>query len=351
MKRFLSVFLLLLCAAPVMFAQIIDKPVATVKLTKVEVISAKQFRQRIEALEARTGQVISLDDRKKLLDLLVSEILINQAAAKEGVTVSQAELDARIQLAKQSGGAGLNLNRELTDAEFRALLQQNGMDWDEYQTQLREAVVQQKYVMQKKKPFFDKIAPPTAAEIEDFYETNKAAFVAPDMVRFQHIFIDTRNLPSKEEKDKARQRAEEVYRELQSGASFADLVVKYSDDRNSRYKGGDFGYLRRDDQARKQLLGREFFEAPFKMKVGEVSGVLASNIGFHIIKVTEKIPFKLLGLDDPIPPQNSSTVREQISAQLLQRKQGEYYQQALMDLIDEVKKKADIKIFEENLTW
>jgi peptidyl-prolyl cis-trans isomerase SurA len=351
MKRFLSVFLLLLCAAPVMFAQIIDKPVATVKLTKVEVISAKQFRQRIEALEARTGQVISLDDRKKLLDLLVSEILINQAAAKEGVTVSQAELDARIQLAKQSGGAGLNLNRELTDAEFRALLQQNGMDWDEYRTQLREAVVQQKYVMQKKKPFFDKIAPPTAAEIEDFYETNKAAFVAPDMVRFQHIFIDTRNLPSKEEKDKARQRAEEVYRELQSGASFADLVVKYSDDRNSRYKGGDFGYLRRDDQARKQLLGREFFEAPFKMKVGEVSGVLASNIGFHIIKVTEKIPFKLLGLDDPIPPQNSSTVREQISAQLLQRKQGEYYQQALMDLIDEVKKKADIKIFEENLTW
>lgn len=351
MKRLLSVFLLLLCAAPVMFAQIIDKPVATVKLTKVEVISAKQFRQRIEALEARTGQVIALEDRKQLLDLLVSEILINQAAAKEGITVSQAELDARIQLAKQSGGAGLNLNRELTDAEFRALLQQNGMDWDEYQTQLREAVVQQKYVMQKKKAFFDKIAPPTAGEIEDFYETNKAAFVAPDMVRFQHIFIDTRNLPSKEEKDKARHRAEEVYRELQSGASFADLVVKYSDDRNSRYKGGDFGYLRRDDQARKQLLGREFFEAPFKMKVGEVSGVLASNIGFHIIKVTEKIPFKLLGLDDPIPPQNSSTVREQISAQLLQRKQGEYYQQALMDLIDEVKKKADIKIFEENLTW
>jgi parvulin-like peptidyl-prolyl isomerase len=205
--------------------------------------------------------------------------------------------------------------------------------------------------MQKKKAFFDKIAPPTDAEIDDFYQTNKAAFVAPDMVRFQHIFIDTRNLPSKEEKDKARQRAEDIYRELRNGASFADLVVKYSDDRNSRYKGGDFGYLRRDDQARKQLLGRDFFEAPFKMRVGDVSGVLASNIGFHIIKITEKIPFKLLGLDDPIPPQNTSTVRQQISAQLLQRKQGEYYQQALMELIGELKKKADIKIFEENLNW
>jgi peptidyl-prolyl cis-trans isomerase SurA len=351
MKRILSIVLLVLCASPVVFAQIIDKPVATVKLTKVEVISAKQFRQKIEALEARTGQVISLEDRKKLLDLLVSEILINQAAAKDGITVSQPELDARIQLAKQSGGAGLNLNRELTDAEFRALLQQNGMDWEEYQKQLSEAIIQQKYVMQKKKAFFDKIAPPTDAEIDDFYQTNKAAFVAPDMVRFQHIFIDTRNLPSKEEKDKARQRAEDIYRELRNGASFADLVVKYSDDRNSRYKGGDFGYLRRDDQARKQLLGRDFFEAPFKMRVGDVSGVLASNIGFHIIKITEKIPFKLLGLDDPIPPQNTSTVRQQISAQLLQRKQAEYYQQALMELIGEVKKKADVKIFEENLTW
>ena len=87
------------------------------------------------------------------------------------------------------------------------------------------------------------------------------------------------------------------------------------------------------------------------MDVGEISGVLQSNIGFHIIRVTEKIPFRLLALDDPIPPQNNSTVREQISAQLLQQKQAEYYQQALMDLLAELKKKAEIRIFEENLSW
>jgi len=351
MKRLAAIVFIGALAAPGVFAQVIDKPAATVKLTKIEVISVKQFRQKIEALEARTGSPIPVADREKLLDLLISEILINQAAAKESVTASQAELDARIAMAKQSGGAGLNLNRELTDAEFRSLLQQSGMSWEEYQEQLKQAVIQQKYVLQKKKAFFDKIPEPDAREIEDFYESNKAAFVAPDMVRFQHIYIDTRNLASKDEKDKARQRAEDIYRELRNGASFSDLVVKYSDDRNSRYKGGDFGYLRRDDQARKQLLGRDFFEAPFKMKVGDVSGVLSSNIGFHIIKITEKLPFKLLGLEDPVPPQNASTVREQVSAQLLQRKQAEYYQQALMDLIDELKKKAEIKVFRENLTW
>jgi len=341
--------LTLLLVTPALFAQVIDKPVATVKLSKVEAISAKQFRQKVDEIEARTKSPLSQEDRRKLLDLLISEILIDQAAAMENVTVPQAELDARIEMARKTSGAGLNLNRELTDAEFRALLQQSGLSYEQYIEQLRKAVLQQKYVMQKKRAAFDKIAPPTDAEIEDFYQTNKTAFVVPDMVRFKHVYIDTRNLPSKEERDKARERAEEIQRELRGGASFDDLVVKYSDDKTSRYKGGDFGYLRRDDQARRQLLGREFFEAPFKMEVGQISGVLQSNIGFHIIRLTEKIPFRLLGVDDAIPPQNSSTVREQISAQLMQRKQAEYYQQALEDLLAELKKKASIKIFEENI--
>jgi peptidyl-prolyl cis-trans isomerase SurA len=351
MKRFFLFTAVLLLVAPTVFAQLIDKPVATVKLSKFEVISVKQFRQKIEDLEARTQNQLSLDDRRKLLDLMISEMLINQAAAKESITVSQDELESRIALARKTGGMGLNLNRELTDQEFRQLLQQSGMSWDEYVEQLRKAILQQKYVMAKKRAQFENLAPPSEAEIENFYDENKTAFVAPDMVRFKHIYIDTRNLTSASDKEKARSRAEEISRELQNGAAFDDLVIKYSDDKNSRYKGGDFGYLRRDDQARRQLLGKEFFDAPFKMDVGEISGVLQSNIGFHIIRVTEKIPFRLLALDDPIPPQSNSTVREQISAQLLQQKQAEFYQQALTDLLAELKKKAEIRIFEENLTW
>jgi len=351
MKRIFLVAAVALLVTPIVFAQLIDKPVATVKLSKFEVISVKQFRKQIEDLEARTQNTLSMDDRRKLLDLLISEMLIGQAASMENIAVSQGEIDSRIALARRTGGAGLNLNRELTEQEFRQLLQQSGLSWDEYVEQLEKAILQQKFVMQEKKELFDKIAPPPEAEIEDFYESNKTAFVAPDMVRFKHIYIDTRNLASADEKNQARTRAEEISRELRNGAAFDDLVVKYSDDKNSRYKGGDFGYLRRDDQARRQLLGREFFEAPFKMDVGQISGVLQSNIGFHIIRVTEKIPFRLLALDDPIPPQNNSTVRDQISAQLLQQKQAEFYQKALMDLVDELKKKAEIRIFEENLSW
>ncbi len=350
-KIFLAIIVSLLFGSGNSFAQSIDKPAATVKLDKFEVITVKQLNGKIEAIEKRTRKKLSTGDRKKFLDLLISEILIGQAASQENVTVTESEVNARIDLAKQSGGLSMNLNRKLTDAEFESIVNQSGLTWDEYLVQLKRAIIQQKYVMQKKQSFLENIPPPTEVEIIDFYEANKTAFVAPDMVRFKHIFIDTRNLQSKDAREKAREKAEEIYREVQNGASFEDMVVKYTEDNASRYRGGDFGYLRRDDAARKQLLGKDFFELTFRKKIGEISGVHQSYIGFHIIQIVEKIPFQLLNIDDKIPPRNSHTVKDEIRSQLLQRKQAEYYQKALLDIIAELKKKAEIKIFENNLSY
>ena len=252
MIRIISCLLPLLFTANLISAQLIDKPVATVKLEKFKVITVKQFIQKLQLIEERTKSRLLTEDRRRLLDLLIGEILIDQAAHMDNITVTRTEIDAKIKQARQQGGLSLNLNRELTDAEFKTLLQQSGMSYEEYLEQMENAILQQKFVMKKKQPFFNSLGEPSQAEIEDFYESNKTTFVSPDLVRFKHIYIDTRNLLSKEEKDQARQRALDIYRELQNGAAFEDLVVKYSDDKNSRYRGGDFGYLRRDDKARKQ---------------------------------------------------------------------------------------------------
>ena len=88
---FVAVFFLLV--SPIVFGQLIDKPVATVKLSKFEALTVKQFRQQIEGLEARTGNPLSIDDRSKLLDLMISEMLINQAATMDNISVSQGEID------------------------------------------------------------------------------------------------------------------------------------------------------------------------------------------------------------------------------------------------------------------
>ncbi len=342
--------LVFLIIATTLSAQTIDKPAATVKLTKLEVIPVSKFQQKIAELEQRARRSYTSEEKLNALNTLINEILINQAAAREHVTVTSEEIDARLDLVKKTGGLFSQLNRELTDVELRAaVLQAYGVTLEEYTAELRKVILLQKYVVQKKKSFFESIEPPIDAEIEAFYQENKTAFVSPDIVRLQHVFIDTRNLTSREDRDKARRRADEIYREYQNGTKFDELVVKYSDDQASRYQGGDFGYLRRDDSARKQLLGRDFFEAPFKMRVDQISAVLKSNIGYHIVKVSEYYPFQLLGLDDKIPPQNTATVRENIQATLFQSKQTETFNMASAEVLNELKEEAEIRIFDENL--
>ncbi len=353
MKRFLlalvTIFFLFVVSS--VFGDVIDKPAATVRLEKLQVISVKQLNNAIKGYEAKAKRPLTTGEKKEILDGMIGEILLQQAAEKAHITVTEAEINERINLAKRTGGVGLRLNRALTDAELRSLVKQTGLSWEGYKKQLRRVILEQKYIMQEKKDFFAKIKQPTDSEIEEFYEENKTLFVSPEMVRFKHIFIDTRNLKSSAERDKAKQRAYEIYKELENGGSFDDLVLKYSDDKASRYNGGDFGYLRRDDLARKQLLGKDFFDTAFKLKVGEISGVIHSNVGYHIIKVVQKIPFKVLGLHDKIPPQNKVTVYQQIKSTLYQQKQSEAFQQAMMDIIKALKKKAQIKIFDKNLPW
>ncbi len=351
MKIKLIILSILLVSGSVVFSQTIDKPAATVRLYKLEVISAKQFEGKVKTFEQQAKRPLTKAEKKKLLDTMIGEMLINQAAEKEHINVTEAEIQARLNIAKKSGGVGLRLNRPLTDEELKSLVRQSGISWELYQKEIRKVILEQKYIMMKKKNMFSQIKEPTGQEIEDFYNENKTLFVSPEMVRFQHIFIDTRSLRTQAERDKARIRAEEISKELVNGASFDDLVIKYSDDKASRYKGGDFGYLRRDDAARRQLLGRNFFDKVFKMKVGEVSGVLKSNIGYHIVRIIKKIPFKLLSLNDKIPPQNRVTVRQQIKATLYQNKQAGMFRKAMYAVITELKKKADVKIFDKNIVW
>lgn len=351
MKIKITVLILLVFFSAALSAQTIDKPAATVKLYKLEVVSATQFASKVKSFELQAKRKLTAAEKQKLLDTMIGEILISQAAEKEHINVTDAEIQARLDLAKKTGGVGLRLNRPLTDQELKTLVRQSGISWDLYKKEIRKVVLEQKYIMMKKRKMFTGIKEPTNQEIQDFYDENKTLFVSPEMVRFQHIFIDTRSLKSSTERDKARERAEEVSKELRNGASFDDLVVKFSDDKASRYSGGDFGYLRRDDAARKQLLGKNFFDSVFKMKTGQISGVLESNIGFHIVRIVKIIPFKVLKLSDKVPPQNKVTVKQQIKSTLYQNKQARVFQQALYAVINDLKKKAEIKIFKKNIAW
>lgn len=115
------------------------------------------------------------------------------------------------------------------------------------------------------------------AEIKSWYDEHKTKFQQPEERRASHILIGSEKIG----KDKARAKAEEVLKEVRKNpGAFADLAKKNSDDPGSAVKGGDLGFFGRG------MMVKPFEEVAFKQKEGEISDVVESDFGFHIIKVT-----------------------------------------------------------------
>ena len=333
-------------------AQIMDRPAATVNLIRPEFISVKQLEERVKqlnALRAQTGIANLPSDKGQILDSMISEVLLKQGAERAKIRATENETNERVTAQKRS--FELQLGAQLTDQQFRELIEkQAGLAWDDYIGQVKDQIIQTKYIQQEKKEIFTAIAAPSAAEVDKRYRDNATSFINPEMVRFSQIFIDARNL-SAAEKEKARTRAQNILKEYQNGVdTFENLVLKHSDDTATRYSGGDYGYLLRNDAKRVTAFGNTFFDRVFSIRTGEVQGVIESNLGYHIVKVTDHRPPKLLQLDDQLSPTNSMTVRQYLENLIMSEKQQVALRQAMQELIDTLKREADITIFEENIS-
>lgn len=127
------------------------------------------------------------------------------------------------------------------------------------------------------------------ADIKAWYESHKDRYEVAEERRASHILILTKDT----DKAKAKAKAEEVLAELQkSPAKFAELAKKYSEDPGSAQKGGDLGYFGRG------MMVKPFEEEVFKQKEGETSGLVESEFGYHIIRLTGVKPGKLRALDE-----------------------------------------------------
>lgn len=117
----------------------------------------------------------------------------------------------------------------------------------------------------------------TEAEVKAWYDGHKDRYQQPEERRASHILIGLEKLG----KDKAKAKAEEVFKAVQKNpASFAELAKKNSDDPGSAEKGGDLGYFGRG------MMVKPFEDATLALKEGEISGIVESDFGFHIIKLT-----------------------------------------------------------------
>jgi len=161
------------------------------------------------------------------------------------------------------------------------------------------------------------------AEIADYYQKNKEKMRRPELVRLSEIFVRVDPRGGPEAKTKARQKIESLLKEVRAGKDFATLARKFSESPDAP-QGGDMGYV--SPTAPLPTL----VTAAFKLKPREVSDVVETAYGYHLLKATERKPAGDLPL---------SEAKAQISEVLLQEKERD----ALNAYVDRLKAAAKIE--------
>jgi peptidyl-prolyl cis-trans isomerase C len=141
-----------------------------------------------------------------------------------------------------------------------------------------------------KQEIFDKVSV-DPNEYAAFYENNKEKYMEEEQVHARHILIKVAQGASQGDEDKLKKRADNALKRAKKGEDFANLAKEFSED-SSKDKGGDLGFF-----ARGQMVA-EFEEAAFATKPGQVSDLIRTPFGYHIIKVEERKPAKTLSFEE-----------------------------------------------------
>ncbi len=218
-----------------------------------------------EAQQARAG----------ILRNMVDEMLLVAKAHRDSITVDDGEVDAEIDRRVQD-----LRDRYGSDEALEQALEQNGTTLEElramYRDEIGRRLLAEKLVRQEVYSNIDV----TWAEVGQYYEEHKdeVAFV-PESYRLAAILVMPK--PSEASKAAAIERLDEARARLESGVPFEQVAAEYSEDASAQ-RGGDLGTFGRG------TMVPEFEEAAFALHPGEISGIIPSRFGFHIIQVVDE---------------------------------------------------------------
>jgi parvulin-like peptidyl-prolyl isomerase len=168
-----------------------------------------------------------------------------------------------------------------------------------------------------------------AARLREFYQTNRARFEMPETLRVAHILLAAidpatrRELPTDKKLEK-RALADKVLARARAGEDFAALAKEFSDDPGTKDKGGELRLARGQDAP-------EFEGAAASLAIGQISGVVVTAYGFHILKLLERQPPKTLEFAEV-----EARIREVLTAEEMEKQMPAY--------LDQVKQEAGVQI-------
>lgn len=265
---------------------------------------------RLRSIENENIPVVE-DIMRKVLNRMIEDILILGQGKKIGITVSDDRVLAALDEIKNTNS--------LTDEELIAMLEAESQTLEEYKDTIRDQILLSKVISIEIK---NRIVV-SKKQILRYYENNKKEFWQAGKVKASHILFLMDETLTQTEKNTKEALAEKVLQKIREGVDFVDLAKAYSED-VSADSGGDLGELERGKMV------PELERVVFSMREGEVSGIVRSPYGLHIIKVNQISPGRTIGLED---------VRSQIvNAQRLKR-----FEKAFDDYVAKLKKNAFIE--------
>ncbi len=270
---------------------------------------------RFEQQALSQGQALDEEGRARLrrraLDTVIDMELLYQESQNRGFAVAEERIQEQIDRIR---------GRFPGEAEYTAALQQSGISEEELRIEMRTQMAIQDMI--------DKdIAPAVSVTEQDarkYYAGNPGYFLTPEQVRARHILIKVDPEAGAEAKAQARKQIEELRKRVLAGEDFAALAREYSQDPGSSANGGDLGFF-----GREQMVPA-FSQAAFALEVGELSQVVITDFGYHLIQLTDRKPESALPYED-------------IKAQIVQYLQHEKTMTALEELAAKLRDKADIQ--------
>ncbi len=253
--------------------------------------------------------------RKRIVEVMTIEELLAQKEKEKNIVASPAEVNE--QISKQMTKDNLTID------DFKSLLKAYGTDFSEYQKDMRKKIMFEKLMEDQ---FNSKVVKPTDEQVKTYYDQNIQQFQEPEKIHTKHILIrpeDSNDPNQAKAKAKAKAKAEDILKKLKAGADFNDMAKQYSACPSSK-QGGDLG------TQPKGTFVPEFEKAAYALKPGQMTDVVETQFGFHIIKLIEHA--------------NANTVSfaqsKDMIAQLLTNEQKKTI---VENYIEQIKKTADIK--------
>jgi peptidyl-prolyl cis-trans isomerase C len=277
-----------------------------------EDVSRSDFDRLLKQMELQAGGPVPSEKRDQvyrgIIDQLVTYTLLVQETKARKVVVSDTEA------AKITDERIAELRKQVpNEAAFNKALADRNMTMTRLRADIRHDIAINRMMQAE----IAKLQPPTDAELKDYYDKNPDEFRG---VRASHILIRPEGFDDAAKK-KARAAADDVLKQAKGGADFAELAKKHSTD-GSAQAGGDLGFFT------KGTMVPEFSAAAFSLQPGQISDVVETQFGFHIIKVTERKDVQF------------AEVTDKLRAFLSQKRQQDAQQAFLNDL----KSRAKIEV-------